>query len=461
MNITQKQRILDIIEKISNFDLIGFLKSQGVEDLDNFLYGELKISDFKTDLERTLIQLKTEIESPNYRYLPNTFNSNTEFGNIDLFNDLNLLLSNIKVWGNEFSVISILDKLIFYQVNFGFWDKSSINVHDIRSIDIKRKLNDLSALEDKTLFQRAQIEKDLSEVKLIKTELQSDLDQLKDSLISINDKEQQSEVALTDVKRNLDESTTTKHQIVNIENQITESLNKISSDINDNAKKFNDITNHNNNLKLDLEKAINDSIEYNTQIKASHDYINSQKEQIEKMVGLATDGAIGYKFDNRQKNINNSVSFWKRAVPISYILAAIWVAIIFNAFEKNLSNEWLNLSINLVKTTPAWLLVAFCTNQYKKEREFEEEYAFKSAVAMTITSYTSLLNNDDLNEMKTKDKLLSKVLDDLYASPIKKDNHKKKLFSGKGKDNIDLISKAKDLETIIKPLIELTKEIKK
>lgn len=461
MNITQKQRILDIIEKISNFDLIGFLKSQGVEDLDNFLYGELKISDFKTDLERTLIQLKTEIESPNYRYLPNTLNSNTEFGNIDLFNDLNLLLSNIKVWGNEFSVISILDKLIFYQVNFGFWDKSSINVHDIRSIDIKRKLNDLSALEDKTLFQRAQIEKDLSEVKLIKTELQSDLDQLKDSLISINDKEQQSEIALTDVKRNLDESTTTKHQIVNIENQITESLNKISSDINDNAKKFNDITNHNNNLKLDLEKAINDSIEYNTQIKASHDYINSQKEQIEKMVGLATDGAIGYKFDNRQKNINNSVSFWKRAVPISYILAAIWVAIIFNAFEKNLSNEWLNLSINLVKTTPAWLLVAFCTNQYKKEREFEEEYAFKSAVAMTITSYTSLLNNDDLNEMKTKDKLLSKVLDDLYASPIKKDNHKKKLFSGKGKDNIDLISKAKDLETIIKPLIELTKEIKK
>lgn len=461
MNVTQKQQILDLIEKISNFDLIGFLKSQGVDDIHNFLYGGLKLFDFKTDLDRMLLQLKTEIDNPGFRFLPNTLNSNTEFGVIDLINDLNLLLSNIKVWGGEDNVVIILDRLIFYQLNFGFWDRSSINLHDVRSVEIKRKINELSALEDKTLEQRGKVESDLNDVTQIKKDLNNSFEQLKESLLSINDNKQQSELALADLKRNLDESVTTKTQIVNIENQITESLNKISTDINENAKKFNEITNQNNNLKSELESVIKESQLHNKNIKESHDYINSQKEEIHKMVGLATDGALGYKFDERKNFINSSLIFWKWAVPISYILAAVWVVLVLTILRSDLGDEWLNLLINLVKTAPAWLLVAFCTNQYKKEREFEEEYAFKSAVSMTITSYTSLLNNDDVNEMKSKDKLLSKVLDDLYASPLKKDGQTKHLFSFNEKGNVDLISKAKDLETIIKPLIELTKEIKK
>lgn len=461
MNITQKQQILDIIEKISHFDLIGFLKSQGVEDLDDFLYGGLKLSEFKTDLERMLLQLKTEIESTGFRYLPITFNTNTEFAHIDLYNDLNLLLSSIKVWGNEQNVVSILDKLIFYQVSFGFWDRSTIKVHDPRTVDLKKRTNELIFLEDKYKNQREKVEKDLENVKLLVNELTTNLNELNKNSTSIQHIKQESENAISEVKRNLDESQNIKIQINDLQIQITESLNKISSDINDNSKKFNDITNQNNNLKLDLEKVIKESADHNVEIKESHLYINSQKEQIEKMVGLATDGAIGYKFDKRQADINKSVFFWKCAVPVSYLIAFIWVAIVFTYLKAKFGNEWLNLSINLVKTTPAWLLVAFCTNQYKKEREFEEEYAFKSAVAMTITSYTTLLNNDDLKEMKTRDKLLSKVLDDLYASPIQKDIQKKKLFSSKENDNMDLISKAKDLETIIKPLIELTKEIKK
>ena len=47
------------------------------------------------------------------------------------------------------------------------------------------------------------------------------------------------------------------------------------------------------------------------------------------------------------------------------------------------------------------LLVGFVFNQYGKERNLQEEYAFKSAIAMTLTSYSQMLSEDD-GDIKTK-----------------------------------------------------------
>lgn len=461
MNITQRQQILDLIEKIKSFDLNGFLKSQGIDDLEKHQYGDRAFTEFSTQLSRMSEQLGAEIDGNSYKHLPITYNSPTEFGNINITQDLNSLLSALKVHGNEASVIQILDKLIFYQISFGFWDRSSIHVHDPRAIDIKRRINELTALEEKFRSQRENIDKDTQSVKNLIEQLNTGLNQINSNSVAISTNKQESDTSLAAVKRNLEDSNTTRTQITELQTKITEALNKVSTDINENSTKFNEIVNQNNKLKAELDKTIESSKKHNEDIATTHNYIDSQKDQIEKMVGLATDGAIGYKFDERQKSIFKSILFWKLAVPVSYIFAALWVVLVFTVFKAKFDNEWLNLTINLIKTTPAWFLVAFCTNQYKKEREFEEEYAFKSAVAMTITSYTSLLSNDDVNQMKTKDKVLSKVLDNLYASPLKKEVEPKRLSIRKNHITNDATSKAKELEEILKPVIELMKEIKK
>ncbi len=461
MNSTQRQQILDLTEKIKSFDLVGFLKSQGVEDLETFQYSDRLFAVFKTQLERMLDQLSAEVESQIYKHLPVTYNSQTEFGNINLNQDLNDLLSSLKVHNNENNVVGFLDKLIFFQIAFGFWDRSSIHLHDPRSIDIKRRINELSALEEKFKNQREKIEKDIVEVTALSTQLKDGLTQIVNNATQISTNKQESDIFLASIKRNLEDTNITKTQVNTLEAIITESLNKVNSDISENSKKFNDIEIQNKTLKDNLMKTVKDALYDQEEIKSTYNYITSQKEQIEKMVGLATDGAIGYKFDERQKSIFKSLWFWRIAVPLSYVFAALWVVILFTLFKAEFDNEWLNLSINLIKTTPAWFLVAFCTNQYKKEREFEEEYAFKSAVAMTITSYTSLLSNDDANNMKTKDQVLSKVLDKLYASPLKNEGVKRRVSIRRNYVTKEANSKAKELEEILNPLIELLKEIKK
>jgi hypothetical protein len=461
MNITQRQEILDLIEKLDKFDMLGFLKAQGIDNIETYQYNDRVYSEFSTQFSRMNLQLKAEVNGRDYKFLPMIFNSNTEFGNINLTQDLNELLSSIKIHGNEGGVVRTLDRLIFYQVAFGFWDRSSVNVHDSRTIDIKRKLSELSVLEEKFKTQHEKIEKDLTTVNDLSTQLKDGLTQISSNSGQIVVTKQESDAFVLEIKRNLDDANVTKTQINALETTITEASNKIKSDINENSKKFNEIEIQNKALQDELMKSVEVALEDQKNIRNTHTYIDSQRDQIAKMVGLATDGAIGYKFDERQKSIFKSSWFWKIAVPVSYIIAAIWIVIVFSILKSKMDNEWLNLVINSLKTTPVWFLVAFCTNQYKKEREFEEEYAFKSAVAMTITSYTSLLSNDDVNNMKTKDQVLSKVLDNLYASPLKKEMERKSVFRARKKVVSDMASKSKELEEILRPVIELMKEIKK
>lgn len=458
MNITQRQEILNLIERLNSFDLIGFLKSQGIDNFEEHQYHDRSFTEFTSQLERALEQFHAELNNKNYKFLPITFNSNTEFGNINLVQDLNNILSSIKVHGNEANVTKILDKLIFYQVNYGFWDRSSINVHDPRPIDIKRRLKELEALDAKFESQRGKIEKDLQSTNTMIEKLNIGLEKINSNSIQLAEFKQEGETSIALLKRNLDDSNTVKTQITDLQSKITETLNKASTDINENSKKFNEIVNGHKNIESELNKTIESSKTTNENINKTKDYIDSQKSQIEKMVGLATDGAIGYKFDERQKSIFKNILFWKYLVPISYVLAAIWVITIFTYLNTDVGDIWLNLLINLVKTTPAWFLVGFATNQYKKEREYEEEYAFKSAVAMTVTSYTSLLSNDNVNEMKTKDQVLSKVLDNLYSSPLRKEVGKNHNFLKRKKD--DVTYKAKELEDILRPIVELIKEVK-
>jgi hypothetical protein len=362
------------------------------------------------------------------------------------------------VHGNEASVIKTLDKLIFYQVNFGFWDRSSINVHDPRPIDIKRRLKELEVLDTKFKSQRERIEKDLQSTTSMIEKLNIGIEKIGSSAVNLTNYKQEGETSLALLKRNLEDSNLVKSQITELQSKFTETLNKASTDINENSKKFNEIVNEHKNIETELNKTIESSKTTNENINRTKEYIDSQKSQIEKMVGLATDGAIGYKFDERQKSIFKSIRFWKLFVPISYVLAAIWVVIVFTTLTTDVGNVWLNQLISLVKTTPVWFLVGFTSNQYKKEREYEEEYAFKSAVAMTVTSYTSLLSNDSVNEMKTKDQVLSKVLDNLYSSPLRKEEGKNHNFLKRKKDDVSY--KAKELEDILRPIVALIKEVK-
>ena len=96
--------------------------------------------------------------------------------------------------------------------------------------------------------------------------------------------------------------------------------------------------------------------------------------------------------------------------------------------------------VNSLKALPAVGLLLFAISQYVKERNFQEEYAFKSAVALTINSYA-----DQLNEITNKDKMIMESVTQIYKSPI----HQKIVQ----KDQSSISSSAKELIETAKSIV--------
>ncbi|HPH47491.1 MAG TPA: hypothetical protein PKU83_10800, partial [Chryseolinea sp.] len=181
-------------------------------------------------------------------------------------------------------------------------------------------------------------------------------------------------------------------------------------------------------------------------------FINSKRDDIVRLTGMAADGSLGSKFDERQNKLNKSIKFWRWAVPIITILAIIYIFIIFKFFKPTQDiNVWILLGISIIKTTPALFVLFWVFRQYVKERNIQEEYAFKSAVAMTITAYSDLLDGKDSGTNSSRQKMIVDAIKEVHRLPRILDE----------KDNSSDGNVAKNAQETLKQILDLVKEIKK
>jgi len=344
----------------------------------------------------------------------------------------------------------VLDKLIHYQIKNGFWDKSSVKSHSIETEEIKKQKASID-LNLKALTQNIENY----------TNLRDNLDgKIKSFDSYIQDKKEE----LIQVSNSLDTAKNQLNEIINIEsnisnketeikgilNNLSEKLETVTVDINDYQEEFEELKTSNSNLKIELETKIKDTSTKLTKAKEDLNFIENKKEQIETLTGMAADGALGSKFDQRQVKLNDGLIFWKWAVPIMTILAGAWVVIVFKFLMPSFNEEWLNIIISILKTIPGFILLGFVFSQYKKERNLQEEYAFKSAVAMTLTAYSEMLAKADSEDNISRQQMLLKSIELVYNQPH--------IYSEK----INKVSSlsTKDFNETLKTLTEAVKNLK-
>lgn len=217
--------------------------------------------------------------------------------------------------------------------------------------------------------------------------------------------------------------------------------------------------------KLDVEEFRGKESKFTTELKSkieqaskqldaaygALDFMKSKESEIKKLTGYAADGALGSKFDERKTSLQKNLKWWIIAVATTSILSLVWVAVVFAFLKTDMEDKWLTLIVNLAKTTPGFFLLGFVISHYNRERAIQEEYAFKSAVAMTLTAYAEMLENADQNENDSRQKMLCRAIEQLYSQPrIHPDvNAKVYAFS------------TKELTESVKNLTEVVKEVKK
>ena len=178
MNIAQKQTILTEIETILGFDFDQMIINQLPEntDFNSIMYGKYNVLEFKSLFYKSINQLKSELENGLGLLLPNQENFHNDYGQVILDRDIQNLRSWIQDYNSRNESADVLEKLIYYQIRQGFWDRSGIKLHDVNTDKITAAQQQLELVQknltsNQKKFQelKGQYEKQLEEINLFFT----------------------------------------------------------------------------------------------------------------------------------------------------------------------------------------------------------------------------------------------------------------------------------------------------
>jgi hypothetical protein len=451
MNITQQQLIINDSQKILDLDINTiFIESYPNEsDLSKININKYNAAQLIGLIKKSISQLKSEVANGYGLLLPCRENFQNDWGQISLDSELTLILIHLQ--SKQFDLLEpLIDKFIYYQIRYGFWDRSSIQMYSIEGERVKEvhnliELNSAAINKNIKLQEKlfSDLDKKLFEISDLIFSKNNDLEKIEDVYKSANEKLPQLVSILADAKNK-------NTEIDGILKNLNSKVETLSLNIENNRTDFSNIKEVSKSLNEDIKVKIEEvNLTLETALE-NNKFIESRKSLIENLTGLAADGALGSKFGSRQGELDKKVKNWIFVLPFMTILTISWVIIVFTCLRANLSNEYFNLIVNILKTSPAFLLLGFVFSQYTKERNLQEEYAFKAAVAMTLTAYSNLLENVDLPENKSRQDMLTSSIELLYKQP--------KIHSEK--NNTLLSLNARNLNESVKKLTDLIKEIK-
>lgn len=254
---------------------------------------------------------------------------------------------------------------------------------------------------------------------------------------------------LTEISNLLNHSTSIDTAILEIQSRGNKLVEEIGIELGVFKKEFDALRDSSNALSSEQSENTRESKQVVEKTNVLYEFIKGKEQEIIKLLGMAADASLGTKYNSRGEQIGKALRFWQWAVPVSVIIAVAWVLTVFTCLKTTDFGEWVNLGINLLKTSPAFILMGFIFSQYGKERNLQEEWMFKAAVAMTINTYANLLEDKDKETNLSRQQLILNALKQVHSPP--------QLYG----DKTALFSlRAKELRTVLESLNETMQNIK-
>lgn len=459
MNTQQLQQVRILITQLKDLDIeekvVNSFGDPSVFE-SKLINGTLTVAEFVDNHQKLIPQFEAEFENGSGKTMPFSYNFQNEFGNGHIVNALqqyfNYLSQN--AFPNAESVQLIL---IHYQRVNGFWDRSKLKLHNVKAQEIKSLESRVKEVQAASKEQLKEQQSRSEELKKVQEELAEFLKNSKIQLQEVSSQHQAASTQLQSINTSTNEATKLKGQIENILDQQKQLLEDLQKKLDKEGEAYDEFNKKNTALQNQLNKRLeeidqrkitfDEFVEY---VKNQTGFIEAKREDIIKLTGMAADASLGARYHKREGDLLKGLSFWKWAVPIISIVAILWVIVVFTWLQTKTDNTYLDLVINLLKTSPAFVLMGFVFSQYNKERNIQEEYAFKSAVAMTITAYSDLLKGEDNDQNRSRQEMIKTAVSQVHLPP--------KLYSEKSSGFIG--SRSKELNETIRNLTEVLKSLK-
>ena len=187
-------------------------------------------------------------------------------------------------------------------------------------------------------------------------------------------------------------------------------------------------------LGQDIEersKIIDDEL---TKILSNKSEIDSIKASVNSLIEPAVAGSLSKSFSDRKDALHKNQNRWfivsivTAAISLIATIVIVWSIVgvfssddVLKALEKGKNGTagvvWSTIGLRIGALLPIYSIFLLSFLQYKKERDLEEEYAHKAAVATSLPNYGGLAVENDV-----KDQILSEASKVIFTSPSKKGN---------------------------------------
>jgi len=437
MNQNQLNDVLQVISNIENYGVEKMPETifKG-HDITTIKVGEYNVPAYIVALKRMLTQLKVEL-AENGVYLPFFYSIQNEYGhgNVELLSELNALFHYLQQKSHAALDQSIvhLNRLIYFQITNGFWDKSKSKIHkadEIKLLELHTKLKiiaeQLSANQDTFTSQIEKLDLEKRTLADFLSQKQQELQQIANNLQTANTNTNQINQLLTtstETKGKIEALLSQQKQNFDLQmerNQIIDTYFIKQKGIFDGLE-----TNINEKVKR-LETQITDFDEKLNFVESKKSFFEERIEYLQNLIGREVGASLFETFKQRKNELTKPVKNWRWIVIVMAALTFVAILTIFtNGFgwwgEALKEFTTISLITNTIKTFPFFYLLYYSISQYNKERNFQEEYAFKSAVALTIKAYA-----DVIKEEKLKDEMIVSSVNAIYKSPIAEKGQSKK-----------------------------------
>ncbi len=450
MQKNYQDSIRSFIEQYKAIDLAAIFKEKYPDepDLTAVQLGQYSGATFISLGNQAMASLETAINAPYWHALPGIVQGHNEFGQVDINSVLSSFIASLTQRQIP-QATQPLSQVIWYCMATGIWlDEQTVEPPSKK--EVKWLSDQLTASSKRIASQLETIKEATLDLTTSKQDLVKFTEEKKNELGEIRRLLDEARKQLDELKAILEKAGSSYTEISSIGENAGKTLNEMSVQLGVITKGYEAFKADSDTLRAAINKDKEATASSLTSADELRKTILGHKDEIERYLGMSVDGYLGNKFDGRATQLKGWLYWWQLAVPISVVVAVAWVVIVFTFLRAELGNEWVNLGINLLKTSPAFILMGFVFGQYGKERNLQEEYAFKGAVAMTINVYADLLAGKDNETNKSRQQLILNALKQVHTQP--------KLYNERSGSLISL--KAREMRETMGLLNETLKNLK-
>ncbi|MCB9234782.1 MAG: hypothetical protein H6581_24225 [Bacteroidia bacterium] len=422
MDANQKEAIFKQIQSFKELDLDKLLGDvfPAKEDWDEKKIKYWSITELRALLPYVFETFELRLRQSDYHILP--FHNKVE--EIDTADSVSNTLARIITYlnsGNCELVENEVRSLIQYATKFDFWQKDKVKMHPIAEKDIKILQNRLSILQE----QIESLNKEQKEKIDVLNRYQANwtsFSQKQEVVASrIETLKVNSESHLKEIENFREEAIRKDEQMKNYVSQHEEHVGKIKETLRNWSEHLQKLGEKGEKLINEIEGSeekpgLLPRMKANlSQSSAELEFFSDTHEYLDQLLASAVGASLFETFARRKEQLENPVKTWTWITLGMVVLAVVWVYLVFgNIWIFGDGPEgWIGFALDSIKIIPILFLVGFSVDRFRRERKYQEEYAFKSAVALTIKGYVDLIETQE-----NKEKLILESVQGLYKSPI-------------------------------------------